>query len=1141
VAGSCRINSGERAIEPRAKDIFAKASDLSPQERPAFLDQSCAGDGAVRAQVESLLTALDAASAATFLATPTAADNLPTLDHDPRSTSASSQDETIRRERADAAAVRESPGTRIGPYKLLQELGEGGFGTVFMAEQEKPVQRRVALKIIKLGMDTRQVVARFEQERQALAMMDHPNIAKVLDAGATEAGRPYFVMELVKGDPITAYCDKGSLPIPDRLELFAQVCQAVQHAHQKGVIHRDIKPSNILVSTQDGRPYAKVIDFGIAKATASKMTEKTLFTQHHQIIGTPEYMSPEQAEGSLDIDTRTDVYSLGVLLYELLTGTTPFGGEELRSAAYQEIQRIIREVEPPAPSTRLSRNTATLGAVAARRGIEPRRLGSLVRGELDWIVMRALEKDRQRRYESANSLAADVRRYLEGRAVEAAPPGAAYRLRKFVRRHKGPVGASAAVAAALLLGIAGFAWQAHRVAEQRDAAIEARRAEERERDKANEAAAAESVQRALAETNAKTAQAINDFLLNMLGAADIRKAGRNATVAQAMQRAAENAGESFKDSPEVEGAVRLILGKTYASLGMLDEAQEQLDRAREILTSQNREASEPMVHVLTSLAHVRAQRGDDAGDAGLGLRAAELASNILGPENPATLAAWGDYANTLVRLGRREDAEPIMRQTLAIRERIAGPGSRDTQILLNSLGVLLHGMNRLDEAEKCYRDAMERGVRYLGPDDPDTLIVRMNLGSLLRSRGKLAEAEPVMLEAYAGMRRVYGDSHTKTALAATVVARLLDNQGRRNEAMPYFEEAAAIYERAQGKNTPGVAESKRELANMLSETGGRDRAVPIIDESVAAFATLGGKESADYLSARRDQANILVRAGEHARAESIFRELLEVCPRVLGEAHETTVIVLNSYAVLLMNQDRFADAEPYIRRSFEIGKSAQGPEDRTTLTTQMNLTVVLREAGRLEEAESLGRDLIERAERAFGPVHSYLGRFKAQYAETLVELGRADEAKTQYVQAIAIIKAALGDRQTVHALAGVKLARLLIDTGDAAAAEQVISDAVAVYAGVHGDRDRRVAWARLQLGRCLTHLGRFDEAERVLNDSHAVLTDARAPGHADLVEASQGLADLYAAWNAAQPDPARAARADEWRLRATPAHAPGHE
>ncbi|MCA9280352.1 MAG: protein kinase [Phycisphaeraceae bacterium] len=410
----------------------------------------------------------------------------------------STKDETVSIEPKSTvqSAHSEGPGSRIGVYKLLQQIGEGGFGSVYMAEQEKPVKRRVALKIIKLGMDTKQVIARFEQERQALAILDHPNIAKVFDAGATETGRPYFAMELCTGEPIDEYCDRNKLSIAERLELFAQVCAAVQHAHTKGLIHRDLKPSNVLVSTQDGKPLAKVIDFGIAKATSSKLTERTLFTEHKQLIGTPEYMSPEQAEGSLDIDTRSDVYSLGVLLYALLTGTTPFNSRDLRSAAYAEIQRVIREVDPPKPSTRLTQSSETLADIANHRKIEPSRLSAMIRGELDWIVMRALEKDRTRRYESASDFAADIRRYLSGEAVEAAPPSTTYRVRTFIRRNKGIVAAGALVSAVLVLGTigtsAGFISASHRAEGERVAKVEAEKKQKLAEQKTTEAELARS-------------------------------------------------------------------------------------------------------------------------------------------------------------------------------------------------------------------------------------------------------------------------------------------------------------------------------------------------------------------------------------------------------------------------------------------------------------------------------------------------------------------------------------------------------------------------------------------------------------------------------------------------------------------------
>jgi serine/threonine protein kinase/WD40 repeat protein len=426
------------------KAVFTEACELPAEQVPAFLDRACAGDAELRLEVESLL----AAKVGKQVATGGAA----------RELAAAS---TMR-----SAILTEGAGTIIGPYKLLQLIGEGGFGSVFLAEQTQPVRRRVAVKIIKLGMDTRQVIARFEAERQALALMDHPHIAKVLDGGATPltergGGRPYFVMEYVVGDAITAFADAHKLTIRDRLDLFQQVCSAVQHAHTKGIIHRDLKPGNVLVTMVDGKPFAKVIDFGIAKATAGPggLTDKTLFTEHRQLIGTPEYMSPEQAEGSPDIDTRTDVYALGVLLYELLTGETPFDGARLRSAAYAEIQRIIKEEEPLSPSQRLSRSLNTLAATAAARQSEPDKLRASVHGELDWIVMRALDKERGRRYESASSLAHDVRRHLAGEAVVAAPVSKAYRLRKFVRKNRGPVVAVSAVMLALVAGGSVAAWQ----------------------------------------------------------------------------------------------------------------------------------------------------------------------------------------------------------------------------------------------------------------------------------------------------------------------------------------------------------------------------------------------------------------------------------------------------------------------------------------------------------------------------------------------------------------------------------------------------------------------------------------------------------------------------------------------------------
>jgi serine/threonine protein kinase/tetratricopeptide (TPR) repeat protein len=470
--------------------FFAALEKSASGERSAFLDAACADDAELRQRVDRLLGARS--KVVNFLESPAPGICAgATVEH----------------------SITEQPGEHIGPYKLLEQIGEGGFGVVFLAEQERPVRRKVALKIIKPGMDTRQVIARFEAERQALAMMDHPNIAKVFDAGATgessgsrqtsgagtlassATGRPYFVMELVQGIPITEYCDECNLTTRERLELFVSVCKAVQHAHQKGVIHRDIKPTNVLVAIQDGQATPKIIDFGVAKAINERLTERTLMTGFAQLVGTPLYMSPEQAELSpLGVDTRSDIYSLGVLLYELLTGTTPFEKDRVHAASYDELRRIFREEEPPRPSARLSTLAGDLATtVAARRRTDAGRLVQTVRGELDWIVMKCLEKDRNRRYETANSLASDVQRYLDDEPVQAFPPTAAYRLRKIARRHRTALSMAAAVLSLLILGIVASTWQAVR-------ATRAERLADQERGRA--------------EANSRLAhQAVNDYFL----------------------------------------------------------------------------------------------------------------------------------------------------------------------------------------------------------------------------------------------------------------------------------------------------------------------------------------------------------------------------------------------------------------------------------------------------------------------------------------------------------------------------------------------------------------------------------------------------------------------------------------------------
>jgi serine/threonine protein kinase len=522
------------------ESIFAEALDLpSPEARAAFLESACAGDAALRARIERLLKSHTGAGS--FLQKPvplTTAETLP-----------------------------ERPGTIIGAYKLLQQIGEGGMGVVYMAEQEQPVRRRVALKIIKPGMDSRQVIARFEAERQALAMMDHQNIAKVLDAGTTDSGRPFFVMELVHGVPITKFCDDNRLTLKQRLELFVPVCQAIQHAHQKGVIHRDIKPTNILVTMYDDKPVPKVIDFGVAKAVEQRLTERTLFTQYGMLVGTFEYMSPEQAEmNAFGVDTRSDVYSLGVLLYELLTGTTPIERNRLRDAAFVELVRVIKEEEPPRPSIRLSTSGA-LPKIAAACRMHPAQLSKLVRGELDWIVMKCLEKDRTRRYETVNGLARDVQRYLKDEPVEACPPSPLYRLKKLAKKHRGLLTTAASFLALLVIGVvvssllAAWALRSQRIAESALAQAEQSLAREQQARKAEE------VERRRAESASERLKTATQITSE--GMQSLRRGNWAA------------AHEQFNKAAELEPDLRSIYDNRsclYTTLGLWDRAAEDYDR-----------------------------------------------------------------------------------------------------------------------------------------------------------------------------------------------------------------------------------------------------------------------------------------------------------------------------------------------------------------------------------------------------------------------------------------------------------------------------------------------------------------------------------------------------------------------------------
>jgi len=696
------------------------------------------------------------------------------------------------------------PPSIIGPYRVLQLLGEGGMGEVWLVDQTEPVRRRVALKIIKLGMDTKQVVARFESERQALALMDHPAIAKVLDGGATHDGRPYFVMEYVPGVRITEHCDGHRLDTAERIELFIQVCEGVQHAHHKAVIHRDLKPSNVLVSQVDGKAQPKIIDFGIAKALGQRLTEKTLFTEIGTVIGTPEYMSPEQANlTGEDVDTRTDVYSLGVMLYELLTGRLPFASSELRAPGLDELRRIIREVQPTRPSQKVSVEGSREGARNHRA--EPASLTRQLAGDLDWITLKALEKERNRRYDTPSELAADLRRHLRHEPVLASPPSRIYRVRKYVQRHR--VGVAAFAALVLMLGV--FA-----VTE----AIQARRIA-RERDRAN--------------AEAEAAKRVSDFLLNMYKVSDPGESrGVTITAREILDRAAKSIDTGLAKDPRLAARMMDTIGLVYQNLGLYSRAQPLLTRA---LETRRRVLGDDHPDTLSSMTHLAALEEAE----GLFEEAEKLEGMVvergravLGRDHPATLSAMKVLAVLYARQGRYPEAEKLTREALDGQRRAFGPDSAAALKTTHNLALMVSNQKRLSEAEGLERQTLEKERQVLGPDHPETLLAADGLAGIYLLEGHDAEAEQLFRETLEARQRVLGPEHAHTLMSMNNLAEVYEKEGRLADARALMLKTLDIQERKLGPNHPDTAFSIYNLGRVAARSGQPDDAFRLINEAL---------------------------------------------------------------------------------------------------------------------------------------------------------------------------------------------------------------------------------------------------------------------------------------------------------------------
>jgi tetratricopeptide (TPR) repeat protein len=1059
-------------FDDKLEAIFEAALSFETDaQRAAYLDRACP-DAEMRRAVEARLAARTQAE---------------TIPIGPELEPPRAPAGTIKLDPAGEPIV-EAVGQTIGRYKLLEKIGEGGCGVVYVAEQTEPVRRRVALKVIKLGMDTKQVVARFEAERQALAMMDHPHIAKVLDGGSTGAGRPYFVMELVRGIKITDYCDQNNLSTKERLDLFIKVCQAIQHAHQKGIIHRDIKPSNILVTLHDGVAVPKVIDFGIAKATEGRLTDATVYTQLHQFIGTPAYMSPEQAEMSgLDIDTRSDIYSLGVLLYELLAGCTPFDPERLIGSGIETMRRTIREQDPLRPSTKVAALKGNeLTTTAKRRSSAAPRLIQLLKGDLDWIVMKCLEKDRQRRYETANGLAMDLQRHLMGEPVVAAPPSAGYRFKKFVRRHRGQVAAAVVVACALLLGMAGTIWQATVASKQRD----------RARTEAKRAVAAEAESRGRADD----LQRVADFQGEMLAQVDPAGAGVRLASDVRARFDAVLAKAGLADTDRV-AQVESFAGQ-WSRVNATDTALELIDSTilKPAVAAIDRQfVAQPAV--AATLRHVLAERYHD--------------------------------------LGLDNSALTLERQTLEQRQRVLGEEHSDTLLSLANLGAYLSALAKLDEAERVHRDVLEKSRRVRGNDHPETLDCVAALGSLLVEKGRLSDAEPFLREALEKRRRLLGEDHKDTLNSIREWADLLREQGKLVEAEPYYRDVLARRRRTLGEDHIQTLSSINDLGTLLRSQGKLDESIACFREVMDKKRRILGETHPSTLTSIQNLGTVLDTAGHPAEAETLMREALAKQQQLLGPDHTSTLTTLGNLAVFLIGQNKFTNAEPLCRETLERRLRVLGPNHNQTLIANNVMGLVLIRQGKLAQGEPYWREALTTSQRVLGPAHPETLVYLHNLASLALDRTNSAEAEKLFREVIQNGGPALGVGHPTVLSATRRLGGIQLDQKRYPEAVELLSTAEPAarktYTGVS---ERSLAPLLRDLGAARAYLDNFAPGETNLLEAHAIFLKTRGESHAETRGCAETLVEFYRRWNKAEPGKGYDARSTEWKAKLEASAAP---
>jgi eukaryotic-like serine/threonine-protein kinase len=941
-----------------AKALLDEALDRAPADRASFLDQACGADAALRAEVESLVAASQRTGG--FLEPPSSVPAGP-LDAGPHIVD-------VLAPAHDAG--RNTDLSRIGLYRIVRVLGQGGMGTVYEAEQLAPLHRTVALKVIRRGMDTDEVLARFESERQALAVMDHPNIAKALDAGTTEDGLPYFVMELVAGVPITDYCDSHQLDIRGRLELFTAVCKGVQHAHQKGVIHRDLKPSNILVRLVDGKPVPTIIDFGIAKAVERQLSDAAFTTELGIVVGTPAYMSPEQAKATgLDIDTRADIYSLGMVLYELVTGVLPFDLSGLLPGPFIA-QYLLARADVPRPSQRVARlavDTAT--AVAQRRHTTRVGLRRELRGDIDWIVLKGIDWDRTRRYETANGLALDLERYLEHKPIAARPPTFGYTAAKFVGRHRLGVGLTASLVVVLAV-----------------------------------ASGREMVLRGRAEVEASKAREVEEFLVGVFNVADPHEwelgSGGSVTARELLDRGVRRIDSSLGGQPEVQAELRGVLGRVYSRLGLYNQATPLLREALAQRTALHG-VSDSGVAATQDLLGTTLTELNQYEEAEPLLRGA-LAQRrrLLGHRHLATAESLEHLGTLLEERNEYDQAEQAYREALAIRRSLAGDSAVEVAVAIGNLGLLLHRKGAYAEAESLHQSALDVQLRVLGEDHPITAATMQNLAQTLGTRGRLEEAVAYHRRALEVKRRALGDAHPSVTISMNNLATLLSRRlGRLDEGEALARQALAGDRKTFGEEHSYVAASLANLGVVLRLQGRLAEADSLLRRALAINRKVFGEHHERIASNLGSLGQTRSLMGDGNGALGYMRQSVAEYRQVLGDDHRNTVATVGSLALVLAEYGDPLEAESLARVSLAKLDSKR-PEHRLYwINAQLALGKALVAQRRSSEALPLLARLVETAEEQFG-------KGNPQTGDAMLTYGAALAAERRYVEAGPMLRAA---------------------------------------------------------------------------------------------------------------------------------------